>query len=301
MYNKDKKKMKRLSRKKLFPYWLLLPSIIILLALTVFPVIYSFVLSFQSFDTFGQLTGFAGLSNYKNVLIDSKFWNSVWVTFFLTVSVVIIEVIIGLLLAIIMRDDSKFMLYFRWIFIIPMIIAPLVVGIMFRLMFNRDMGVINYMLESVGLGSVNWLGDPSLAVISIMIVDVWQWTPMVFLILLAGLQSMPQDPIEAARLDGASKLQIFRDMTISHLKPILVVSIIMLKMDALRMFDTMYILTSGGPGRATEVISYLMYESALHFSKNGYANAGLIIVFMITMILSYYLIRLMRTNSQNER
>lgn len=301
MCKKDKQGIGTLlSNKKLFPYWLLLPAIIILLSLTVFPVLYSFVLSFKTFDTYGKSTGFAGLSNYKDVLTSSAFWNSLGITGFLTISVVSLEIVIGFIFAMIMKDGSKFMQYFRWLFIIPMIIAPLVVGIMFRLMLNEDMGIINYMLESIGLGSINWLGDPVLAVLSIIIVDIWQWTPMVFLIILAGLQSLPQDPYEAAMLDGASKFQIFKDITIPLLKPILIVAIVMRTMDALRMFDTMFILTGGGPGRATEVVSFLMFQSALRFSKYGFANAGLIIVFIFTMILTYYLIKLMKTNTQRE-
>ncbi|WP_018922131.1 carbohydrate ABC transporter permease [Salsuginibacillus kocurii] len=294
--NKHRKKT-LFSNKHLLPYWLILPTLLILAVLTIFPLGYSIYVSFQDFNTYGQPDGFTG-SNYAEVVTSMTFWNSMGVTLLYTFGVVAFEMILGLFMALMVSKDTKVMGYLRWVLIIPMMLSPLVVGIIFRLMLNADMGIINYMLQSIGLPAVNWLGTSGTAFLSIMMVDIWQWTPMCFLIILAGLQSLPQDPYEAARLDGASRLQILKDITLPLLKPIIIVALVIRTMDALRMFDQVFVLTQGGPGRATEVISFLMYRAALRFSDYGYATAGLFILLLVTIVLSYGMIKLLTRNEK---
>ncbi|SDH94887.1 carbohydrate ABC transporter membrane protein 1, CUT1 family [Alteribacillus persepolensis] len=286
-------KNKRFFKKNLLPYWLLLPTISILAVLTIFPLAYSIYVSFQRFNTFGEAVGFHGVNNYADVISSITFWNSLGITLLYTAGVVAVEMVLGLALALMVSKENKVMSYLRWILIIPMMLSPLVVGIVFRLMLNADFGIVNYMLTSIGLPAVDFLGNSLTAFLSIMLVDVWQWTPMCFLIALAGLQSLPQDPYEAARLDGASKWQILRDITIPLLKPVLIVALVIRTMDALRMFDQVFVLTQGGPGRATEVISFLMYRAAMRFSDFGFATAGLFMVLVVTILLSLIMIKLL--------
>ncbi|HET7615738.1 MAG TPA: sugar ABC transporter permease, partial [Bacillales bacterium] len=265
-------------KKRLFPYWLLLPTLILLLFLNVYPLIYSVKVSFTSFNTFGQAFGFAGLENYARILQDAHFWGSLGTTVLYTFVVVAAEMTLGLALALVLGNEKRFTGVLQWVLIIPMMISPLIVGVIWKLMYNTDMGIINYILNSAGLSSINWLGDPTLAFLSVVVVDIWQWTPMCFLIILAGLRSLPTDPFESAKIDGASAWQILQRITIPMLKPVLLVALLIRTMDALKTFDQIFVLTKGGPGRATETISFLMYQTAYKFSQFGLAAAGLFIV-----------------------
>lgn len=280
-----------IRNKHLLPYWLLLPTLVLLFVLNMFPFIYSLVVSFTSYNTFGQSTGFAGLNNYLRMFQDTTFWTSLGITILYTVLVVAIEMVIGLAMALLLWKEARFQGILRWLLIIPMMLSPLLVGIIWRLMFNTDMGIINYLLEGMGLPRINWLGEPVLAFLSIVIVDVWQWTPMCFLILLAGLQALPQDPYEAARIDGATRWQILRDITLPLLKPVLLVALLIRSMDAFRIFDQIFVITQGGPGHATETISLLMYKTAYKFSQFGLAAAGLFVVLILTVWFSKFLIK----------
>lgn len=282
-----------LRNDKSLPYFLMAPTLLILLLLTVIPIIYSLVVSVSSYDTFGNMSGFAGLKNYVKAFTSGVFWNAIFITLLFTALAVSIQLILGFSLSLMVSKDGKIMKLLRWLLIIPMMVSPLVVAIVFRFMLNTDMGIINYMLQGMGLPKINFLGEPVLAFMSLILVDVWQWTPMVFLILLAGMQALPQDPFEAAEIDGASKFQIIRFVTIPMLKPVLIVALVIRTMDALRTFDQVFVLTQGGPGRATETISFLMYRTAMKFSDFGFAAAGLFIVLTITIVISSLLIKLM--------
>ncbi|QHE51697.1 carbohydrate ABC transporter permease [Pontibacillus sp. HMF3514] len=282
-----------LKSERRLPYYLLLPTFIILVILTVFPIGYSIVVSFSGFDTFGNSTGFQGLQNYIDIFKSIPFWNALMITLIYTVLAVSLEMFLGFNLALMVSNDGKMMNYLRWFLIIPMMLSPLVVAVVFKLMLNTDMGIINYMLQSLGFSKVNFLGDSMTAFLSLVAVDIWQWTPMCFLILLAGLQSLPKDPFEAAEIDGASKFQIVRFVTLPMLKPIIIVALVIRTMDALRTFDQVFVLTQGGPGRSTETISFLMYRSAMKFSDFGFSSAGLLIVLVVTILISTFLIKLM--------
>ncbi|MBS4208879.1 sugar ABC transporter permease [Bacillus sp. FJAT-50079] len=295
---KSKKRKYNLGSDKNLPYLLMAPTLILLLLLTVFPILYSLVVSMSTYDTFGNMSGFAGLKNYAKALTSGVFWNSIFITLSFTALAVSVQLFVGFNLALSVSKDGSMMKLLRWLLIVPMMVSPLVVAIVFRLMLNTDMGILNYMLQGMGLPKINFLGEPVLAFISLILVDVWQWTPMVFLILLAGLQALPQDPFEAAEIDGATKFQIIRYVTIPMLKPVLIVALVMRTMDALRTFDQIFVLTQGGPGRATETISFLMYRTAMKFSDFGFAAAGLFIVLIITIIISSTLIRLMNRSQQ---
>ncbi|WP_158734585.1 carbohydrate ABC transporter permease [Alteribacillus sp. YIM 98480] len=291
---KKPKKSKTLQQSdKKLPFLLLTPTFILLAAVTIFPILYALYVSVMNFDTFGNSSGFAGLKNYMDIFASSTFWNAIFITLLYTALAVSIEIFLGFNLALMVSKDGKAMTYLRWLLIIPMMLSPLVVAVVYLLMMNTDMGILNYMLQSIGLPKINFLGEPTTAFLSLIFVDVWQWMPMCFLIILAGLQALPRDPFEAAEIDGASKFQVVRFVTLPMLKPIIVVALVIRTMDALRTFDQVFVLTQGGPGRATETISFLMYRASMKNSDFGFASAGLFIVLIITIIISTMLIRFM--------
>ncbi|WP_197061384.1 carbohydrate ABC transporter permease [Halobacillus sp. BBL2006] len=293
---KEKKPAPGLSSDRKLSGILLTPTLLLLALLTLFPIGYAVYISFSSFDTFGNYTGFAGMQNYAKTFTSSIFWNSILVTLLFTALAVGSQIFLGFNLALVMSKDGAAMRYLRWLLIIPMMLSPLVVAIVFKLMLHTEMGIINYMLQSIGIPKVNFLGEPVLAFLSLVVVDIWQWTPMVFLIILAGMQSLPKDPFEAADIDGASKWQVIRYVMIPMLKPVLVVALVIRTMDALRTFDQVFVLTQGGPGQATETVSFLMYRQAMKFSDFGFAAAGLLVVLVITIIISSLLIKMMNSS-----
>jgi multiple sugar transport system permease protein len=175
--------------------------------------------------------------------------------------------------------------------IVPMMLTPVVIGVIWRLMYDPNFGIIAFLLRSVGLPPIEWLAHGNLAFIAVVLVDVWNWTPFMFLVTLAGLESMPVEPFEAAQMDGASRWQILRDHTLPMLMPTLLVALLVRSMDALRIFDHIYIMTMGGPGAATEVASLYLYKTAFKFSDFGYAAAGLFVLLILITVLSRVYIR----------
>lgn len=272
------------------PWLLLAPTIITLMLLTVYPLIYSLNASFYSFR-FGEIANFVGLDNFRRLLSDGLFWDSLGITAVYTVLAVLIELVLGFSMALLLYKEKRFQGVMRTVLIIPMMLSPVVVGVIWRLMYNTDTGIINYLLTSLGLPAQDWLGDPALALFSVILVDVWQWTPFMFLLILAGLQALPEEPFEAARIDGANRWQEFREITLPLLKPVLLVAILIRSMDAFRIFDQIFILTKGGPGTSTETVSLYLYKAAFKFWDVGYAAAALLIVMVLITAVSQFLIQ----------
>ena len=185
---------------------------------------------------------------------------------------------------------------FRAILLIPMMLPPVVVGVVWRLMFNPDFGAINGTLKGAGVNTeaLTWTASPGLALASVIAVDVWQWTPFMFLILLAGLQAIPQEPYEAAMIDGSNWWQTFRHITLPMLKPAILIALLLRTMDLLRVFDQIFILTEGGPGFATETVSLYIYRTAFRFADFGYAAAMSFVLLALTNIISLVYIRLLQ-------
>jgi multiple sugar transport system permease protein len=302
----DKRKAKRrpfralwteLGRDRWLRFTLLLPAVIVLLMFSVYPFLYSLYSSLYNYR-FGQFTTFAGLGNYERMFADGAFWGSVATTLLFTVVVVPAELILGLALALILVEDVRFRAFYRTAFIIPMVLAPVVVGIIFRLLYNNEFGLPNYILESVlHLPRADWLGNSSLALPGIMFMDIWQWTPFMFLVLLAGLQAIPVDLIEAGRVDGATYLKSLRYVVLPLLRPTMLVALLVRTMDALRIFDQVYVTTQGGPGTSTEVVSFYIYKTAFKFSQITYAAALLVVLMIITLIISVLYIRVMNVST----
>jgi len=245
---------------------LLLPSVGFLLLLTIFPTIYSLWMSLQQYNlSRPDLMHFVGLRNYGQLLTDDLFWKAARVTFVFSVSVLALQFIIGFFIANLFDRERRGMNLLRTLFIIPVFASPVALGLTWRYMYQPGYGLINHVLESVGLPRVNWLASPQWALPAVIAVDVWQWTPFVALILLAGLQSISPEITEAAEMDGLSRLQYLWRIALPLMMPIIVVVGLIRLIDALKTFDLIYIITRGGPGTTT-------YNLPLHAYSMGFAS-----------------------------
>ena len=263
-------------RTKWLSWALIAPTALFALAMTVLPLGYSLLTSLQEFRL-GKPPLFVGLQNYHNLLQDGNFHSSLATTLTYTVAATGIEFVLGLTLALLLKEEFRFQGVIRSSLIIPMVIAPVVVGIIWRLLYNADIGLFSF-------GSV--LSSTTLALPALILVDIWEWTPFMFLILLAGLQSLPQEPFEAACVDGASPWNIFVHLTLPMLRPVIVVAILIRALDAFTVFDQVFVLTQGGPGTATEVATLMIYKTAFRFSQYGYGAAMAVAMLVLVACFS---------------
>ena len=287
----------RQRRAAAVPYLLLLPAVLALAAVSLYPALDGINASLHRFR-YGLDMGFTRLDNYAVVYADSVFWQAIATTAMFVVIVVAIETLLGLLLALLVARELYFAGPVRVMLILPMTIAPVVVGVIWRLLYASDIGIVDPLFQALGMGAPHVLAHPTSAFLGLVTVDVWEWTPLLFLIILAGLQSMPQDPIEAARVDGASRLQIFFHHTLPLLRPVLLVAVVLRTIDAVGTFDQIFVLTKGGPGTATQLISIYAYNTAFLFNQYGRAMAMLIGVLAFLIVLMTVAVRLMRRTSE---
>ncbi len=279
--------------KNLFPYLLLIPALAVLLFVILYPLAYSLVISFYRYSLLKPFLGktFVGLAHYKEKLTDPSFLYSLNVTGRFTLFSVAIEFVLGFGIALILSKIKKGRRLVTTGILIPMMIAPVAVGVMWIIMYHPDLGVINYFLKVLGIAPKIWLGDPRLALLAVIVTDIWQMTPFVFLIMLAGIESLPLELYDAARVDGATAFQRFFHITIPLLKQTIAIVLLIRIMDALRVFDKIWILTRGGPGEATEVINVKIYLTCFTGFRMGESAAMCYIVFAIIMIISLSYIR----------
>src|SRR5258708_31995977 len=272
------------------PWLLLAPTALFVIALTVLPLGYSVVTSFREFRL-GQAPAFVGLQNYRTLMGDANFLSSLGTTVVFAIAAAGIEFVLGLALALLLKQEFSFQGIIRSSLIVPMAIAPVVVGIIWRLLYNADVGLFSFAAQALTGHSVSVLSSTTLALPALILVDVWEWTPFMFLLLLAGIQSLPQEPFEAARVDGASVWNIFLHLTMPMLRPVIVVSLLIRALDAFTVFDQVFVLTQGGPGTATEVATLMIYKTAFRFSQFGHAAAMAIGLLVLVMSFSAALTR----------
>ena len=270
------------------PYIFLAPAGIILIFALLYPIGYLTVASFFDWrmgTPFDKAT-FAGLGNYIWILNDPNFRESFMVTITFASVVVGLEMFIGVGLAFMLERPIRGMTVFRTIFILPMMIAPIVVGLIWRYMYNPQFGIINKTLKKWGFESIPWLSSPDWALPSIIIADIWQWTPFIFILSLAALQSLPRSSIEAARIDGASTWQQIVYIKIPLMMPVLVVAGLLRMIDAFKVLEVIFIMTNGGPGLSTEILSLQIYKTAFVSWELGRAAALSNILLFIVMIIT---------------
>jgi multiple sugar transport system permease protein len=265
--------------------------------LLVYPLFYGVRASFTHY-LYGRDFGFDGLTNYRNVWNDTFFRQAMETTAKYVVLCVAIETVLGLGLALLVSREIRFGGPIRVGLILPMTIAPVVVGVMWRLLFDSGVGVTDPLFQLFGFSPPDVLAHNGTAFASVVLVDVWEWTPLIFLILLAGLQSLPQEPLEAALVDGAGRVRLFFDHTLPLLFPVLLVAIVLRTIDAVGTFDQIYVLTQGGPGTSTRLISIYAYNTAFLFTQYGQAAAMLIALLVMVMLLMVVAVRLMQKTAR---
>jgi multiple sugar transport system permease protein len=275
-------------------YLFLAPAIAVLLSLSIYPLIYSLTVSLQVESTAGVRWS---VGNFQRLLSDNFFLSAMGHTFVYAASALTCEFLLGLGLALLLNHQIPGRGVFRATLLVPMMLPAVVVGVVWRLMLNPNFGAINGTLKGFGFNTeaLTWTASPRLALLSVIVVDIWQWTPFVFLVLLAGLQAIPQEPYEAAKIDGSSTWQTFRYVTLPLLKPAILIALLLRTMDLLRVFDQIFILTEGGPGFATETISLYIYRTAFRFFDFGYAAAMSFVLLAITNVISVVYIRFLQT------
>ncbi len=246
------------------------------------------------FYRFGKPLRNVGFENYIRLWSDPQFINALWVTVRFVTLAVAFETVLGLALALFCLREFRGIRLLSTVLIVPMVITPVVVGIVFRLIYASDAGMLTAVSESLGGGPVQILGHPTRAFLGLVALDVWEWTPLMFLILLAGLQSLPVEPFEAARVDGAGPWRMFVDHTLPMLRPVLAVAIVLRTIEAFGTFDQVFVLTRGGPGEATTLLSIYGYNTAFKFQQTGYAAALFATMGLLVLAFALAAVRLMR-------
>ena len=272
--------------RRLRPLFFLSPTLIILISITLFPLLYSLYLASHTVIlTNPMLSGWSLSDNLREVFIESpEYWQSLFTTLILVVAVVVLEFVIGLMLAYFFFTNFRGRNLIFPFFLMPMMLTPVVVGTIWRFLFNGEFGLIAGVLKAIGVTNYSILNEPSTALIGVIIADVWQWTPFMLLLLLAGMRALPRSPFEAAQVDGASAWQIFRDIMLPMMKPIIIIAVLIRTIDAFnRMFDIIYIMTNGGPGRVTETLSVMAFRMSFEYF---FMHQGAIVALSILVIIT---------------
>lgn len=284
----------RRTLKRLEPVFYIGPAFLVLFVILVYPLGYSFWLSFHDWRlrSFRDGVPFVGLKNYTDLLTSADFHNALQVTVTFMAGAIALEFILGMGLALLLDHDLRGKRTWRSLILIPMMCTNVVIGLIWRLMYNFDFGIINHFLREIGLQPVEWLSNTSVVLPAVIIVDVWNTTSFVALLLLAGLQSMPQEPFEASRIDGASTWQQFIYITLPYLRPTILVALLWRTIDTFRIFDVIYLLTAGGPARATETVSIFVYRYGFQVFDLGFASAASYVMIVVMLIMAFFLARL---------
>jgi multiple sugar transport system permease protein len=272
-------------------YWIFsVPAALIVAAVIVFPWFFTLFMSVHDWKVSGNVN-WVGLANYVHLLHDERFLWAVVRTLYFTTASVILPIIIGIWAAVCFARKFKLRGAARTLFILPMMATPVAIALVWTMMFHPQLGVLNYLLTSVGLPPSTWVYSSSTVIPTLVMVETWQWTPLVMLIVLGGISSLPIDPYEAAVIDGATAWQMFRYITLPLIWPFIVVAGVMRIIDALKAFDTIFVITNGGPGTSSETIHMLLYQTAFGYYNLGYASAMVVVFFMLIMLLSLILLR----------
>ena len=281
-----------MSRKSRYCYALLLPSLVILVAMNIYPLIYSLGVSFTDVNlaSFSSEHNNVGFDNYRRLLSDAQYLRALLTTGTIVLGAVAVQFVLGMIVALLLFRFGAIGRMLLSLFLLPMMLTPIIVGIMWRLLLNYDVGLVNAIVQSIGLERHAFLGQPRTAVLSIILVDSWQWTPFMVLLLYSGLSSIPQEPIEAARIDGASSPRVFVHVVLPALRNTIALSLLIRSMDVLREYDKVFTMTYGGPGTATETVSFYIYRVGFKMFDIGYAAAGSYILLIITIAASRFML-----------
>jgi multiple sugar transport system permease protein len=267
----------------LFP----LPAIVFIALLVIFPVLYTLFLSFTNWNlTSGAPLSFVGWRSYERILSEPRFLDAVWRTVVFTFFAVVIEGFLGTAIAVILNRSFVGKSVAKLLLLLPLVATPVAVGIIFNLFYDPTIGLANFVLSSLGLPQGLWITSAATVIPSLIIVDVWQWTPMITLIVLAGLAGLSDEPIEAARVDGANSWQVLRYVTIPMVMPVILTAVILRLIDALKTFDIIFAMTGGGPGYASETLNIMGFKYSFEYFRLGQASVILVALFLVVFLCS---------------
>ncbi len=273
----------------LFP----LPAIIFVALLMIFPVLYTLFLSFTNWNlTSGMPLSYNGINSYIRVLSEPRFLHAVGRTFSFTIFAVLIEGFLGVAIALILNRAFVGKGLAKMLLLLPLVSTPVAVGIVFNLFYDPTIGLANFVLKSLGLPQGLWISSADSVIPSLILVDVWQWTPMITLIVLAGLAGLSDEPVEAARVDGASEWQILRHVTIPMVMPVILTAVILRLIDALKTFDIIFAMTGGGPGYASETLNIMGFKYSFEYFRMGQSSVILVVLFLIVFLCSLGIMKL---------
>ena len=291
------------SNKKLFPWVLMTPTLIILFAIGIYPFLYAIYIAGQNVILSKPYIPrfFVGLYQYQSVIQDPEFWNAFKNTVLFTVEAVFIEFWLGLGLALLFQRSIRGASVFRILIMIPMILPPVVAALIWRYLFYPGAGLVTYyaggITEALGWGDIPFLSDPTIAFHTLVFVDIWEWTPFMFLMMSAGLAQIPRQPYEAAEIDGASSWRVFWTITLPLLRPAILIAVIIRTMDAFRVYELIVIMTRGGPGNATTTLNVYLTKTGLEFFDASKAAAISLIMMLIIIVMSFIFIRIFRSRT----
>jgi len=266
-----------------------LPGLIVLVAIILFPLLFTIRVSFSDWDVARPGLDWIGSTNYLRLAHDTRFWESFGRLALMAVGSVLLQYLLGFGLALLVWREVRARRFFRVLFLIPMMTTPVIMAVIWRTMFHESLGPVNDLVHLLGFTPLPWLSQAGLAMTSIIIVEVWQWTPFMFLMLLAGLLSLPREPFLAAAIDGAGPIRTFLRVTFPMMAPISIGAIIIRLIEASKILDSVYVITSGGPGTATETSSYYIFIRGLRDFQVGYA-AALSFTYLVIMAISLTII-----------
>ena len=277
------------ARRRRTYYYFALPALAVVGAVIIFPWLFTVWMS--AFDwKIGSVAHYVGLANYAGLVANQRFIEAIVHTFYFTALAVVVPLVLGLIAALVFHRQFPLRGVLRAVFTMPMMATPVAVALVWTMMFHPQQGVLNYLLSLVGLPPSLWVYSPTWVIPSLVLVEIWHWTPLVMLIVLGGLAALPTEPYESARLDGASEWQLFRYITLPLIAPFLVVAAVIRTIDALKAFDTIYVISQGGPGTASETINLYLYLQAFAFYNVGNASAVVVVFFALILALALLLL-----------
>jgi multiple sugar transport system permease protein len=265
------------------------PALVVCTAVIIFPWIFTIWMSLNDWHL-GSERAYVGLANYANLATDRRFLEAIGHTFYFTILAVLLPLVLGTVSALVFHKKFRGRGFFRTLFIMPMMATPVAVSLVWTMMFHPQLGVLNYLLSLVGLPPSEWVFSTGTVIPSLILVEIWLWTPFVMIIVLGGLASLPIEPYEAALIDGASQWQMFWKITYPLVLPFLVVAMIIRTIDALKAFETIWVITNGGPGTASETLNVFLYAQAFSYHQVGTASAVVVVFFGIIVALSLVLL-----------
>lgn len=275
---------------KRMKYILIIPVVVFVLCIAIFPLVFSIYMAFSTWAP-GRGLAFIGLQNFRYIFNDARFFHAIGLSFGYVAALVILELIIGTFLAILLQKEIRGKNFFRVSYMLPMLLSPVAVSYVWKMIFDFKVGPANYFLSWFGIPPVEWLSGNFTAILCLIIVDIWQWTPFMTLTILAAFEALPEELFEAAVVDGGSAWTIFQKITFPLAMPVVITVVLLRTIDAFKVFDTVYILTGGGPGTATEMLNFYIYLKGFRAFDLGYGTAMSWLQLIVIIAMFMYVIK----------